>query len=252
MGITGLLPFLSNIHKKVHVGQYAGRCVAVDTSCWLHRGAFSCAFELATGQPTTRYVNYIAKRIKLLLYNKVYPVMVFDGCNTPSKKNTNEKRRDVRHANREKGKKLLAEGNKSGAVDMFQKAISITNDMVVEVIKECSAMNVPVIVAPYEADAQITYLVKSGVVDFAITEDSDLLPFGCQKVLFKMDEQGYGIEIDLSDLGKSTDEPRFDGWSIEKFSGPNKKTVVSESTTKAKEGSSKKKSCKVCNYAKDN
>ena len=41
-------------------------------------------------------------------------------------------------------------------------------------------MNVPVIVAPYEADAQITYLVKSGVVDFAITEDSDLLPFGCQ------------------------------------------------------------------------
>ena len=36
-------------------------------------------------------------------------------------------------ANREKGKKLLAEGNKSGAVDMFQKAISITNDMVVEV-----------------------------------------------------------------------------------------------------------------------
>ena len=49
-----------------------------------------------------------------------------------------------------------------------------------QVIKECSAMNVPVIVAPYEADAQITYLVKSGVVDFAITEDSDLLPFGCQ------------------------------------------------------------------------
>jgi exonuclease-1 len=41
-------------------------------------------------------------------------------------------------------------------------------------------MNVPVIVAPYEADAQITYLVKTGVVDFAITEDSDLLPFGCQ------------------------------------------------------------------------
>ena len=43
-------------------------------------------------------------------------------------------------------------------------------------------MNVPVIVAPYEADAQITYLVKSGVADFAITEDSDLLPFGCQVI----------------------------------------------------------------------
>ncbi|KAL5253322.1 hypothetical protein ACHWQZ_G013192 [Mnemiopsis leidyi] len=217
MGITGLLPFLSNLHKKVHVGQYSGKCVAVDTSCWLHRGAFSCAFELATGQPTTKYVNYIVKRIKLLLYHKIYPIMVFDGCNTPSKKNTNEKRREHRQTNREKGKQLLAEGNKSGAVDLFQKAISITIDMVVEVIKECNAMNVPVVVAPYEADAQITYLVKTGVADFAITEDSDLLPFGCQKVLFKMDDQGYGIEIDLEDLGKTTDEPRFDGWTIDKF-----------------------------------
>ena len=62
MGITGLLPFLSNIHKKVHVGQYAGRCVAVDTSCWLHRGAFSCAFELATGTCYTSSLN-----IKLII-----------------------------------------------------------------------------------------------------------------------------------------------------------------------------------------
>ena len=41
-------------------------------------------------------------------------------------------------------------------------------------------MNVPVIVAPYEADAQLTFLVNKGFADFAITEDSDLLPFGCE------------------------------------------------------------------------
>lgn len=39
------------------------------------------------------------------------------------------------------------------------------------------------IVAPYEADAQLAYLSRSGTVDVVITEDSDCLPYGCKKVL---------------------------------------------------------------------
>ena len=40
------------------------------------------------------------------------------------------------------------------------------------------------------------------MVDFVITEDSDLLPYGVQRVFFKMDPQGNGTEVDLSNLGK--------------------------------------------------
>ena len=36
--------------------------------------------------------------------------------------------------------------------------------------------------APYEADAQLAYLNKIGVAQIIITEDSDLLLFGCEKV----------------------------------------------------------------------
>jgi 5'-3' exonuclease len=35
------------------------------------------------------------------------------------------------------------------------------------------------IVAPYEADAQLAYLALTGDVGAVITEDSDLLPYGC-------------------------------------------------------------------------
>ena len=42
-------------------------------------------------------------------------------------------------------------------------------------------------VAPYEADAQMAYLERIGLVDGIITEDSDLLVFGCRNVLFKFD-----------------------------------------------------------------
>lgn len=38
------------------------------------------------------------------------------------------------------------------------------------------------IVAPYEADAQLAYLANNGIVDAVITEDSDLIAFGCPNV----------------------------------------------------------------------
>ena len=38
------------------------------------------------------------------------------------------------------------------------------------------------IVAPYEADAQLAYLSLSGIAQLIISEDSDLLCFGCERV----------------------------------------------------------------------
>ncbi|VDM18588.1 unnamed protein product [Hydatigera taeniaeformis] len=49
--------------------------------------------------------------------------------------------------------------------------------------------------APYESDAQLAYLVKSGYADLVITEDSDLLLFGCKQVIFKLDLTGSGTLI---------------------------------------------------------
>ena len=48
--------------------------------------------------------------------------------------------------------------------------------------QELRRSRVELIVAPYEADAQLAYLSRSGLVDAVITEDSDCLPYGCKKV----------------------------------------------------------------------
>lgn len=49
-------------------------------------------------------------------------------------------------------------------------------------IQACHARGVDCIVAPYEADAQLAYLNRAGIAQLVITEDSDLLLFGCDKV----------------------------------------------------------------------
>ena len=52
MGISRLLQFIKDAAEPINVKKYKGQSVAVDTYCWLHKGAFSCAEKLAKGEPT--------------------------------------------------------------------------------------------------------------------------------------------------------------------------------------------------------
>ena len=56
MGIQGLLPFLKEAHKHVNIKQFKGCTVAIDSYCWLHKGAFACAEKLAMGEKTDQWV----------------------------------------------------------------------------------------------------------------------------------------------------------------------------------------------------
>jgi exonuclease-1 len=67
-------------------------------------------------------------------------------------------------------------------------------------------------VAPYEADAQLAYLMKSGKITAVITEDSDLIVFGCKTIIFKLDKFGEGIEISLDRLS-SVSDINLKGWT---------------------------------------
>lgn len=201
MGIQGLLQFIKEASEPIHVRKYKGQAVAVDTYCWLHKGAIACADKLAKGEPTDRYVGFCMKFVNMLLSHGIKPVLVFDGCTLPSKKEVERSRRERRQANLLKGKQLLREGKVSEARECFTRSINITHAMAHKVIKAARSQGVDCLVAPYEADAQLAYLNKVGIVQAIITEDSDLLAFGCKKVILKMDQYGNGLEIDQARLG---------------------------------------------------
>lgn len=87
-----------------------------------------------------------------------------------------------RKKNKELARKYLQQGKKKEAWECFTKSVDITPEMSREFIKVLRKKKIDYVVAPYEADAQLAYLAKSGIVDFVITEDSDLVLFGCPKV----------------------------------------------------------------------
>ncbi|RQM09304.1 hypothetical protein DD237_003682 [Peronospora effusa] len=203
MGISGLLPVLKSITESKSIEEYSGRTLAIDGYCWLHRAIYSCSQEICLGQETDKYVKYFMDRITMLQCNSVIPYVVFDGGPLPMKKGTEEERRKLRQKNRELGIQHYYNRRFTEARKCFVRGADVSPYMAHRVIQHLKEQNVLYVVAPYEADAQLAYLVKNGLADGVITEDSDCLPFGCQVVLFKMDRDNVAQEIQMANLKKN-------------------------------------------------
>ncbi|KAG5029554.1 hypothetical protein JHK87_013068 [Glycine soja] len=209
MGIQGFLPLLKSIMVPIHIKDLKGCSVAVDTYSWLHKGALSCSTELCKGMPTTRHIEYCMHRVNLLRHFGVKPILVFDGGLLPMKSEQENKRARARKDNLARAVEHESDGNSAAAYECYQKAVDISPQIACELIQQ---ENLQYIVAPYEADAQMTFLAISGQVDAVITEDSDLIPFGCPRIIFKMDKFGQGVQFQDSMLQKNK-ELSFEGFN---------------------------------------
>ena len=174
--------------------------------------------ETADGR---RYVDYAMHRMRLLRHHGIEPYVVFDGGPLPAKKGTENERKQKREDNRARGNVFLAQGKHSQAREYFLKCIDVTPQMAFQFIKALRAESISYVVAPYEADAQLAYLERVGVVDAILTEDSDLLVFGCKTVLFKLDPvAGTVVDISRKDFGyvtASSSDISLLGWSDVQF-----------------------------------
>ncbi|KAJ1623323.1 PIN domain-like protein [Pavlovales sp. CCMP2436] len=220
MGVTNLLPQLKPIIDRRHVRTYAGKRVGVDVSVWLHRGTYSCSTELFRGIHTTRHVAYCLKMVKLLQEHGVVPLLVFDGGTLDAKKMTAAKRRVSRekmrkaaHAqqrlikeledklakrlsglgpSKEVLKEQLTQARKSFE-EACQQCVEITPEHCHALQVELRKLNVEFVVAPYEADAQLAFMARHGEIDAVLTEDSDLIAFGCPTILYKLDKNSCEV-----------------------------------------------------------
>lgn len=227
MGIKDLLRFMKPYIEPVHIKKFAGKRVGIDAYSWLHKGAYSCSMELCLntdGPKKLQYLRYFMHRINLLRHYEVTPVVVFDGGSIPCKGATEDERQRRRKANRDLALQKLKEGDVKAASELFQRGVSITPSMAHQLIQILKSENIEFIVAPYEADAQLAYLssleAEKGGVAAVITEDSDLVAYGCQAIVFKMDRYGNGEEMLLQKVFDSTTStPSFKNFDMALLTG---------------------------------
>ncbi|XP_026465031.1 exonuclease 1-like [Ctenocephalides felis] len=216
MGITGLLPFLEKASKKSHLSEFRGCTVAIDSYCWLHKGAFGCADKLAQGIDTDLHIQYCLKYINLLISYQIKPILVFDGKHLAAKELTEVKRREARKNAKKRAQELLKLGKGYEARSFLRRCVDITHEMALNLMKECRKRNIDCIVAPYEADAQLAFLNVNNIAHIVITEDSDLTLFGCTKILFKLDLNGNGTLVDSTKFHLAM-EIRPERYTFDKF-----------------------------------
>uniref|UniRef100_A0AAF5PQD2 Exonuclease 1 n=1 Tax=Wuchereria bancrofti TaxID=6293 RepID=A0AAF5PQD2_WUCBA len=218
MGIHNLLPFVKNACRQGNISEFAHQSVAVDISCLLHRGLIGCADKVAQGCETDFYIRYVLKYVKALLAIGCHVILVFDGQMLPAKKETNSSRREKRDFHKQRGDLLMSEGRASEAYNCFKRSATLTPKVIESAIQAFRRLNmVDVIVAPYESDAQLTFLTKTKMAQAVVTEDSDLIAFGCEKIIFKMDPNGSCVIFDQSLLPKCLCRALAENFDFDKF-----------------------------------
>jgi len=215
MGISGLHRLLAPHCRPVSLaaGGYRGRRIGVDGMAWLHRGLYSCSQEILRarlegsmapwGGRAPPYVRFFMKMVEMLRFFGICPVIVFDGCELPAKQETNRARRARREDSLRKVRELAAAGLSPGS-GLCSAALSVTKDMVHEVCTALRLARVETIVAPYEADAQLGFLSNLPEpfgVAAVVSEDSDLVAYGCRRLIFKLDgKTAQGLELRAEDI----------------------------------------------------
>ncbi|KAG7668920.1 hypothetical protein KSW81_003932 [Nannochloris sp. 'desiccata'] len=141
------------------------------------------------------------KMIEMLRDYGVEPVLVFDGCRNPAKAPTSHLRAERRKKAEHRARAALASKNDEEARKAVMQTVEVTPQMAYDLIQRLHAYKVQFIVAPYEADGQLAYLAnippEQGGVAAVLTEDSDLIAYGCNALLFKCDVKGAGLADEM-------------------------------------------------------
>lgn len=126
MGIKGLLKELMPLGVPRHIQTWRGRVAGVDAMAWLHRASFNCASDLVLARPTLLYLKFLTKLLRMMKKCEVRPLLVFDGLSLPVKGTENERRKEIREANRAQARELLGRGSIELGEKLAQRGVQIT------------------------------------------------------------------------------------------------------------------------------
>lgn len=210
MGISSLLPFLKPSIKQSSLRQLRGKTCVIDIMSWLYRGAFAQAVEMNSKEQSLAFMCFPLRMIKTLISYNIKPICVFDGRPHEGKVDCEKKRSVDKEKNKFLAKQHEKEGNSLEARKYYTRCLFIKTKQILLFREILDELKIAHVTAPYEADAQMAYMVKEGLADFAITEDSDLIAFGCKTVLLKLNYAGFGDLFDLEEFRKESNTEKWE------------------------------------------
>lgn len=201
MGIRGLSSLIKKYapnSMKTQSFTYFKNCiVAIDTSILLYK------FRYSNDNPNSHLNGFLNKCLSYIK-NGILPIFILDGKPPPEKDITINKRNKTKEKIEKRIDELKNNINKQNKKETLEK-IEKLNKQIITVNKThhneskelLSSLGFTVISSPGEAEAVCASLQKENIVNFTYSDDMDVLPLGCKKVLRTNNKRNSFIIIDL-------------------------------------------------------
>ncbi len=189
--------------EEIPFEEVAGSTVAVDAHNWLYRYLTTTvkwtsedAYTTPDGTEVANLIGVVQGLPKFFEHD-LTPIFVFDGAVTELKDDEVEKRRQQREQYEDDLESARERGD-SVAVARLESRTQRLTDTIVDTTRELlELLDVPVVDAPAEGEAQCAHMARKDVVDYAGTEDYDALLFGAPLTLRQLTSKGNPERMDL-------------------------------------------------------
>jgi flap endonuclease-1 len=199
--------------RDVTFEEIAGSVVAVDAHNWLYRYLTTTVkwtsgekYTTADGVEVANLIGVVQGLPKFFEHDLV-PVMVFDGDVTDLKANEVADRREKRERAEERRSAAVERGDAIEAARLDARTQRLTGTVQETTRELLRLLDVPIVEAPAEGEAQCAHMAATGTVDHAGSEDYDALLFGAPTTLRQLTSKG---NPELMDLAATLDELGLD------------------------------------------
>jgi len=182
--------------EEVGFDTLGGSVVAVDAHNWLYRYLTTTvkftnagAYTTAAGEEVANLIGVVQGLPKFFEHD-IVPVFVFDGGVTELKDDEVAERRAARERAEERRADAEARGDAVAAARLEARTQRLT-DVIHETTRGLlERLDVPVVEAPAEGEAQASHIAARGDADYVGSEDYDTLLFGAPETLRQLTSSG--------------------------------------------------------------
>jgi len=182
--------------ESVAFADLSDSVVAVDAHNWLYRYLTTTVRWTSDQTYTTDAGEEVANLIGVVqglpkfFEHALTPVFVFDGAVVDLKDDEVESRREEREKREEQLEKARERGDDLAVARLDSQTQRLTDTILTTTRELLELLNVPVIEAPAEGEAQAAHMARQGDVDYVGTEDYDALLLGAPLTLRQITSSG--------------------------------------------------------------
>ncbi len=174
--------------RTITLEELHGKRIAIDAFNWIYQ--FLAIIRQKDGEPLKDEKGRVTSHLSGLFYRTIRlleagagPIYVFDGEPPAFKKETAQKRKDVRAEAMREWKEALAAKDYEEARKHAMRSSTITDEMIEDSKELLSAMGIPCAQAPSEGEALCAVMCSRGDAYAVATQDYDSLLFGAPRLI---------------------------------------------------------------------